>query len=108
MDLKPSLEDLRKVIHQYYPQAPVNEEHVFDGFGETDEHRRLIAARKLASADSGKWQRLLDRLRARFPECELHNRAYYLYTGDYDAAYVARLVLRPWRRTMGSTRSASW
>jgi hypothetical protein len=93
MEIKPSHEDLLKVVYQYYPRAPMGPDHIFEGFGETEEHRRLVAARIRAGTENGKWRAMLDRLRARFPECEVEDRAYYLATGGYDAAYAAKLVL---------------
>ncbi len=93
MERKTSLQDFLEVVYQYYPRAPAGPDHTFEGFEQTEEHRRLVAARIRAGTDNGQWRTLLDRLRARFPECEVNNWSFHLASGSWDAAYTAKLVL---------------
>ncbi len=92
MEVKPSLEDLLKAVYQYYPRAPSGPDHTFDGFAETEEHRRLVAARIRAGTENSAWRAMLDRLRARFPDA-VEDRAFHLPSGNWDGAYIGKLAL---------------
>jgi hypothetical protein len=56
MELKPSFEDLLKVVYQYYPRAPIGPDHIFEGFEQTEEYRRLVATRIRAGTENSQWQ----------------------------------------------------
>lgn len=94
MELKPSLKEFLKVIYEYYPRAPIGPDHIFEGFEQTEEHRRLVAARIRAGTDNGQWRALLSRLRARFPDA-VEDRSFHLPSGSFDGAYTGKLTLPP-------------
>lgn len=57
----------------------------------------LVGARRHAGSDGPyeRWEAMLDRLQARFPECDITNRSIHLPTGRLDAGYAGRLDLPP-------------
>jgi hypothetical protein len=92
MVTKPSFEEFLKVVYQYYPRGPGNPDHEFEGFEQTEEYRRLVAARIRAGTENGPWRAMLDRLEARFPGM-VEDRAFHLPAGTFDGAYTGKLVL---------------
>jgi hypothetical protein len=86
--LKHSIEELLAVVYLHYPRGIRGDD---PRYHETDEHRRLVAARRAAGDDAEPWRAMLRRLGARFPECAAQNGSLHLPTGDYDAGYVGAL-----------------
>lgn len=86
------LERLRALVYRYYPRDRPDWD---SGPDDTDEHRRLVEARKRAGRDDAAFRALLDRLARRFPDLSVQNNSLHLPTGGWDACYSALLWLPP-------------
>jgi hypothetical protein len=96
--MKHSVDELLETVYRHYPrgvpngvpeEAPAGEPR----YEETEEYLRLVAARRRAGADYEPWRALLRRLRDKFPECGVQDRAFHLPSGGFDASYSAWLRL---------------
>jgi hypothetical protein len=83
-------DELIAIAHHYYPRGCG-----YDDSKETEEHRRLVEARKLAGTgtDRDRWRTLLDRLGAKFPGNGVQNRSIHLEMGSLDACYSGAIHL---------------
>lgn len=88
--MKHSIDELVGVVHRHYPRGRLS---IDPRYEESEEYRRLVAARRQAGADKEPWGGLLNRLHARFPENIPQNRSLHLPTGEFDACYSAWLYL---------------
>jgi hypothetical protein len=88
--MKPA--ELLEIVHRHYPRGLWPDD---PRYGATEECRCLVEARIQAGtgAEYDRWLALLGRLEARFPEGIVYNRAFYLASGNHDAAYAAKVVL---------------
>lgn len=89
-EVKHSMISFLDIVYQHYPRHLEARE---PGHDDTDEHRRLVAARRRAGAEKAPWQALLRRLGEKFPGCAVLNHSLHLPTGDFDAAYAGKLCL---------------
>jgi hypothetical protein len=94
-------EELLRTIYRFYPRG-LDADHA--RYYDSEEHLRLVAARKAAGANAGPWLALLDRLQTQSPECVVTDRSIHLPTGRYDACYFGEIEL-PWERP-GAERTA--
>ena len=92
--MRHTLEQLLAVVYRFYPRGMSDTD---AGYDDTEEHRRLVAARRHAGTGVPyeHWRAMLRRLDARFPERSVTNRALHLPTGNIDACYSAWLELPP-------------
>lgn len=86
-----SIDELMAIAHHFHPRgispsAP--------GYDDTEEHRRLVAARRRAGTENHAWRAMLARLRALSPGKTVQDRSLHLTTGEADACYSALLWLR--------------
>jgi hypothetical protein len=86
-----SVDELIAVARRYYRQDTCFN----DAYQETEEERRLIAARIHAGTGENRtrWHAFLDRIREQFPAYGLQNRSIALQTGSGDASYHAEIYL---------------
>jgi hypothetical protein len=89
--MKHSIEELLAVVYRHYPRGIQSEDPRYE---DSEEHRRLVAARRAAGAASEPWRALLRRLNERFPECGAQNGSLHLPTGACDAGYCGGLYRR--------------
>ena len=84
--------DLLGLVYRFYPRGMRLGD---PRYRETDEHRRLVEARRHAGTGAAYegWRAMLGRLRVRFPGCEVENRSFHLATGGYDGCYSGKLLL---------------
>jgi hypothetical protein len=87
--MKHSIEELIDVVYRYYPRGVSWED---PGHMQTEEHRRLVDARRRAGADCDRWLGMVRRLREQFPENGVDNFSVHLVTG-YGACYSGSLYL---------------
>lgn len=85
-----TLDELLSVVYRFYPRRLEPED---PGYKDTEEHRRLVDARRRAGAEGNPWRVLLDRLYKQIPRDSIHNGSLHLLTGHYDAGYVGALYL---------------
>ena len=88
--MKHSVADLRETVYQYYPRGLTMDD---PGYTKTEAYCRLSAARRGAGVEKQKWNALLDRADARFPEHSPVNRSLHLLMGTMDAAYSGYICL---------------
>ena len=81
--------ELLDVVYRYYPRGDVPD----DRYKETEEYRRLVAARIQAGVDREPWSALVQRLEERFPENDIHDDTLHLVSGGSDACYSGRIFL---------------
>lgn len=87
--MKHTVADLKAIIRAYFPRAasaPVNVE-------TTEEHRRLVTARKKAGENKAMWSAVLRDIEARLPGCMVQTDSLHLPTGWYDSGYAAIINL---------------
>jgi hypothetical protein len=80
--------DLLAAVHLHYPRGI---ERADPRYEQTDEHARLVAARRQAAGD-GRWRELLRRISALYPR-RVANQSLHLPTGKLDACYSFTLSL---------------
>jgi hypothetical protein len=90
MSMKHSVDDLRSLVYQLYPRGLWPAE---PGYSDSEEHRRMLAVRRRAGEHDSPWRAMLDRIKARLPECDIENRSLHLCAEDYDICYCASLKL---------------
>jgi hypothetical protein len=83
-----SIEELLAIIYRYYPRGVTREK---PEFPKTPEYLALKAASRAAGQERHRWLAMLDRLRARFPDCEIEGHALHLLAGGPAACYPATL-----------------
>jgi hypothetical protein len=76
------------VIYQHYPRGI---EHEDPRYAQTEEHARLVAARRQAAGDE-RWRALLRRVSDRYPG-QVRNHSLHLPTGNLDACFSFTLSL---------------
>lgn len=85
--MRHSINELLEIVYQYYPRDMWTPEVGYKpGYDDTEEHRRLVAARLRAYAEGQPWLTMLAHLNARFPK-GIQNRSLHLHGGDCDACY---------------------
>ncbi len=86
--MKHTLDDLLNIVYHYYPRGVgmVDGDIDINLIHASEEHARLVAARKKAATDE-RWPALRRRIEERFPEASLMNRSLHLPTGSHDACY---------------------
>jgi hypothetical protein len=90
--MKHSVNELLEIAYRFYPRDMWTPEVGYKpGYDDTEEHRRLVAARRQAGAEEEPWRAMLRRLNARFPECSIQNQCLHLLSGSCDACYSAWL-----------------
>jgi hypothetical protein len=88
--MKHSIDELLDVVHRHYPpRIPTHDPR----YATSEEHQRLVAARKQAGAEQAPWRALLLRLDELFPGNDCQNRSLHLPTGQLDACYSGSLHL---------------
>jgi hypothetical protein len=91
--MKHTLDELLDIVYRYYPRGVG----ILDGdvdpelCTKTEEHARLVAARRQAATDE-RWRSLLARLYERFPNMVM-NQSLHLPTGSMDACYSFTIYL---------------
>jgi hypothetical protein len=88
--MKHSIDELLGVAYHYYPRGIPSAD---PRYRETEEYRRLSAARRQAGAGHEPWRAMLRRLHDHFPENDVANRSLHLPTGLHDAAYSGEIYL---------------
>jgi hypothetical protein len=86
--MKDSIAELLDVVYRHYPRGVPGDD---PRYAQSEEHQRLVAARKAAGAAAEPWRAMLRRLGARFPACVARNGSLHLPTGGYDAGYCGSL-----------------
>jgi hypothetical protein len=84
------IDELLEIVYRYYPRAIGSSDSPSKG-DESDEHRRLIDARRHAAADA-RWTNMLGRISDHFPGM-IANHSLHLPTGNLDACYLFTLSL---------------
>ena len=85
--MKHNVRDLLDVVYRYYPRGiDLIEQADIQRYKESEEHVRLVAARRRAAADE-RWPALLRRIEERFPSSVVTNDSFHLPTGSLDASY---------------------
>jgi hypothetical protein len=85
--MKHSLDELLGIAYRYYPRETV----ATDAGKETEEHTRLVVARRQAARDE-RWHSMLKRISQQFPNA-VTNRSLHLPTGEFDACYSFTVCL---------------
>lgn len=88
--MKHSMEELLQSVYRHYPRGISSQD---PNRGQTEEHLRLVEARKRAGTDNKRWRAMLERLDAQFPKHSIENRSLHLPAGGWDAAYSACIHL---------------
>jgi hypothetical protein len=88
--MRNSVDELIGVVYKYYPRGLLIND---PRYQESEQYRRLQAARRQAGANNETWRAMLRRLGDQFPENSVENRSLHLPTGTLDACYSARLSL---------------
>jgi hypothetical protein len=88
--VKHTVDELTETVHRYYARGMSHED---PRRRQTEEYRRLSAARRQAGADNEPWRALLRNAHARFPDCSPSDGSLHLPTGEHDAGYCGALVL---------------
>ena len=85
--MKHTLDELLDIVYRYYPRGVgmVDGDLDFRAIRDSEEHARLVAARRKAATDE-RWLAMLRRISQRFPGM-LMNYSLGLPTGDRDACY---------------------
>jgi hypothetical protein len=83
-------DELVDIAHAHYPRGLATWD---AGYMESEETKRLSAARRQAGANRQPWRGLLSRLGAQFPGCAVLDRSLHLPTGSMDAGYSGALDL---------------
>lgn len=82
--------ELFATVYRFYPRGL---EETDPRYSASEEHQRLVQARRQAGAEGNPWRALLDRLKLRFPGNAVQNDSVHLPTGNYDAGYSGLLWL---------------
>lgn len=82
--------ELLATVYQFYPRSL---EETDPRYRESEEHQRLVQARRQAGSEGNPWRVLLGRLKLRFPSYTVQNNSVHLPTGNYDAGYSGLLWL---------------
>lgn len=88
--MRHSVEELIEIVYSYYPRGLPSDD---PRYRETDEYRRLMAARRRAGASNEPWRAMLRRLGDHSPEHSVEDRSLHLQTGKLDACYAGALSL---------------
>jgi hypothetical protein len=85
--MKHTLDELLDIVYRYYPRGIwTNDQLDISRIKETEEHDRLVAARRRAAVDE-RWHAMRRRISERFPDAPLMNHSLHLPTGTLDACY---------------------
>ncbi len=84
------IDELLEIVYRYYPRATGSSESPLKG-DETDEHQRLVDARREAAQDK-RWHDMLGRISDHLPGM-IMNHSLHLPTGNLDACYLFALSL---------------
>ena len=88
-----TLDELLDIVYRYYPRGVGSHDQLDDPrIKETEEHARLVAARRRAAADE-RWHAMRRRISERFPDAPLMNHSLHLPTGALDACYSFTIYL---------------
>jgi hypothetical protein len=92
--MKHTLDELLDIVYRYYPRGVgiTDDDIDIQARIETEEHARLVAARRQAAADE-RWHAMRRRISERFPDMPLMNHSLHLPTGGWDACYSFTLDL---------------
>lgn len=88
-----TVESLLPIIYHYYPRGM----HCMSPLYRTSkQYQRLLALRKEAGTGERRanWEAMVERLRARLPECAFEDRT-LLYPPNHDTGYHVRIYLNP-------------
>lgn len=88
--MKHSTEELMRIVYRYYPRGLLADDLRYT---QSEEYRRLEAARRRAGAENDLWRTMLRRLGDHFPQNSVQNRSLHLPAGGCDACYSARIYL---------------
>lgn len=66
MDERFSAESLIKLVHRYYPSRLYEDD---PRYRQSEEYKRLVAAKQAAMKDDAAWQGFLQRVREQLPDC---------------------------------------
>jgi hypothetical protein len=93
--MKHTLDELLTIVYRYYPRGVgiTDDDIDIQARKATEEHARLVAARRRAAADE-RWHAMLDRVSERFPRM-LWNRSIHLPTDGYDDACYSFTIHLP-------------
>jgi hypothetical protein len=94
--MKHTLDELFDIVYQYYPRGVgmVDGDIDIKAIRDSEEHARLVAARKKAATDE-RWHALRRRIQERFPEASLMNHSLHLPTDNYDDACYSFAIHLP-------------
>jgi hypothetical protein len=82
-----TLDELLDIAFRYYPRGVGTSDHLdTPRIEDTEEHARLVAARKRAAVDE-RWNAMQRRISERFPDTPFMNQSLHLPTGTMDACY---------------------
>ena len=88
--MKHSLDDLLVTVYRHYPRGVLRDD---SRYATSEEHLRLVAARRNAGAEVTRWRAMLRRLREKFPDHGVHDLSVHLLTGEHDACYSGAISL---------------
>jgi hypothetical protein len=88
--MKHDFDEFLEIVYRYYPHVIGSSDSPSKG-DESDEHRRLVDARRHATTDP-RWTDMLGRISDRFPGMVM-NHSLHLPTGNFDACYLFTLSL---------------
>lgn len=95
--MKLSTDDLLAILYRFYPRNQSADEAVYKA---TEEHRRLMEAVRCAGANYERWESMLARVEARFPDCP-RDMSLHIQGGDQSSAYDGKLYLPTLQPTEG-------
>ena len=88
--MKHTTEQLIEAVYQFYP---IGMSDLDPAYEQSEAHQRLVRARRAGAADP-RWEAMLERLRARFPESLVEDWT-HLVPQNVDAAHRVRLLVPP-------------
>lgn len=85
--MKHTLDELLDIVYRHYPRGiGISNDNDIQARIETEEHARLVSARRKAAADE-RWHAMRRRISERFPDAPLMNHSLHLPAGGWDACY---------------------
>jgi len=92
--MKHTLDELMDIVYRYYPRGVgmVDGDLHVKVIENSEEHARLVAARKKAPTDE-RWPAMLGRIQAHFPDAPLVNFSLHLPSANHDGCYSFTIYL---------------
>lgn len=92
MLMKHTIEELIGIVYRHYPVGIWDENPTY---WSSSEHQRKQTAIDASRQFDPKWQRVLDGLASRFPECTVEDATHLHHPGNKEVCYYGRLLLPP-------------